>query len=91
MKEGCMGMGSMTRFKVGEKVTIVGEIPGFSLHQGTIAGITEPFVTDERSKDEALRELRLYEVRLDDGRQFRFRGRELLRSQLTERLQVSFQ
>jgi hypothetical protein len=67
----------MTRFKVGEKVRIVSAIPGFYQQQGTINSITEPFVSDERSREDALREMRLYEVRLDDGRRFRFRGKEM--------------
>ena len=67
----------MAPFKVGEKVRVMSEIPGFHLQQGTIDGITQPYVADERSKEDALRELRLYFVRLDDGRHFRFRGKEL--------------
>ena len=70
----------MTTFKVGEKVRIVSEIPGFHLHRGIIDGITQPYVMDERSRDDALREMRLYVVRLDDGRHFRFRGKELGRA-----------
>jgi hypothetical protein len=69
--------GLMTPFKVGEKVRVVSEIPGFHMRHGTIDGITQPFVVDERSREDALRELRLYMVRLDDGRHFRFRGKEL--------------
>ena len=68
----------MTRLNIGGKVQIVSAIPGFHLQKGTVAAITEPFVTGERARDEALRELRLYVVRLDDGRHFRFRGKELL-------------
>ena len=67
----------MSPFKVGEKVRVVSEIPGFHLLQGTIDGITHPFTVDERSKEDALRELRLYLVRFEDGRHFRFRGQEL--------------
>ena len=67
----------MSPFKVGEKVKIVSDIPGFHLRSGVIDGITQPYSVDERSKEDALRELRLYVVRLDDGRHFRFRGKEL--------------
>jgi len=68
----------MSRLRVGGKVQIVSAIPGFHLQKGTVAEITEPYVSGERAKEEALRELRLYVVRLDDGRHFRFRGKELL-------------
>ena len=67
----------MSNLHVGIKVQVVSSIPGFHLQKGIIARITQPFVADERSKEDALRELRLYEVRLDDGRHFRFRGKEL--------------
>ena len=67
----------MSRLHVGEKVQIISAIPGFHLQRGTVAEITEPFVSGDQAKEEALRELRLYVVRLDDGRHFRFRGKEL--------------
>jgi hypothetical protein len=68
----------MTRLHVGGKVQVVSAIPGFHLQRGVVAAITEPFVSGDSARDEALRELRLYVVRLDDGRHFRFRGKELL-------------
>ena len=68
----------MSKLKVGRKVQIVSSIPGFYLSKGVIIAITRPFVADEQSREDALRELRLYEVRLDDGRHFRFRGKELV-------------
>jgi hypothetical protein len=68
----------MARLHIGEKVQIISAIPGFHLQEGTVASITEPFVVGDRAKEEALLELRLYVVRLDDGRHFRFRGKELL-------------
>jgi hypothetical protein len=68
----------MTKLHVGGKVQIISAIPGFHLQKGIVAAITEPFVSGEQAKEEALRELRLYVVRLDDGRHFRFRGKELL-------------
>jgi hypothetical protein len=67
----------MTRLHIGGKVQVVSAIPGFHLQKGIVAAITEPFVAGDREKEEALRELRLYVVRLDDGRHFRFRGKEL--------------
>ena len=70
----------MSRLYVGGKVQIISDIPGFHLQKGTVAEITEPFVSGAQAKEEALRELRLYLVRLDDGRHFRFRGKELLPS-----------
>jgi hypothetical protein len=75
----------MTRLRVGEKVQIVSAIPGFHLRKGIVAAITEPFVEGDRAREEALRELRLYVVRLDDGRHFRFRGKELLADEAAER------
>ena len=68
----------MTRLHIGGKVQVVSAIPGFHLQKGIVAAITEPFVAGDRAREEALRELRLYVVRLDDGRHFRFRGKELL-------------
>ena len=68
----------MTKLHIGGKVQIISAIPGFHMQNGTVAEITEPFVSGENAKEEALRELRLYVVRLDDGRHFRFRGKELL-------------
>ena len=68
----------MTRLHIGGKVQIISAIPGFHLEKGIVAAITAPFVIGEQAKEEALRELRLYVVRLDDGRHFRFRGKELL-------------
>ena len=67
----------MTRLNIGERVQILASLPGFHLKLGIITAVTEPFTVDERSRQEAFRELRLYDVRLDDGRRFRFRGREL--------------
>lgn len=68
----------MARLQIGGRVQIISAIPGFHLQEGIVASITEPFVTTERAKEEALLELRLYLVRLNDGRHFRFRGKELL-------------
>jgi len=68
----------MVKLHIGGKVQIISAIPGFHLQKGIVAAITEPFVSGEQAKEEALRELRLYVVRLDDGRHFRFRGKELL-------------
>jgi hypothetical protein len=67
----------MSRLKVGAKVRIASAIPGFYMQRGTIDASTEPFVADQRSREAALQEMRLYAVRLDDGRHFRFRGRDL--------------
>ena len=67
----------MAELNIGTRVEVIATLPGFHLQWGTITSVTEPFVADERSRQEALRELRLYQVRLDDGRNFRFRGKEL--------------
>ena len=66
----------MTKLRVGGRVQVTSAIPGFYLQKGVIASITVPFVTGEQ-REEALRELRLYVVELEDGRHFRFRGKEL--------------
>ena len=68
----------MTRLQIGGKVQVVSAIPGFHLQMGIVSAITEPFVSGEGAREEALRELRLYVVQLEDGRHFRFRGKELL-------------
>lgn len=68
----------MSKLQVGRKVQITSSIPEFYLRKGIISGITKPFVADEQSREDALRELRLYDVRMDDGRHFRFRGKELV-------------
>ena len=73
----------MTRLHIGGKVQVISAIPGFHLQKGIVAEITEPFVENETVKEEALRELRVYVVRLDDGRHFRFRGKELLPNEAT--------
>ena len=67
----------MEHFCVGARVEILAMTPEFYRRRGTITAVTEPLVADERSRQEAFRELRLYNVRLDDGRKFRFRGKEL--------------
>jgi hypothetical protein len=74
----------MTKLRIGGKVQIISAMPGFYLQTGIVAAITEPFVSDEKAKEEALRELRLYVVRLDDGRHFRFRGKDLCPQEETE-------
>jgi hypothetical protein len=73
----------MSKLEVGRKVQIISSIPEFYQRKGTISAITKPFVADEKSREDALRELRLYDVRLDDGRHFRFRGKELMAHEQT--------
>jgi hypothetical protein len=66
----------MKALTIGERVRITSGIPTFWRHVGRIVQIVEPFVT-EQMKEKALLELPLYSVRLEDGRSFRFRGRDL--------------
>jgi hypothetical protein len=40
----------MSRLHIGGKVQIVSAIPGFHLQTGTVAAITEPFVSGERQE-----------------------------------------
>ena len=68
----------MKPLSIGERVRIMSGIPSFWHHVGRIMQIIEPFVT-AHMKEKALLELPLYAVRLEDGRSFRFRGRDLER------------
>jgi len=68
----------MTPLTLGQRVRIISGIPSFWHHFGRIVQILEPFVT-ETMKDRAFFEMPLYSVRLEDGRNFRFRGRDLER------------
>jgi hypothetical protein len=67
----------MKSLSVGEQVYITTAIPAFWQCTGRIVEILEPFVSTAEMKAKALREMRLYSVRLSDGRRFRFRGRDL--------------
>jgi len=66
----------MRKLTIGERVRIISSAPSFWHHVGRIVQIVEPFVK-ETMKEQAFLELPLYFVRLDDGRSFRFRGRDL--------------
>jgi hypothetical protein len=68
----------MKALSIGERVRIISSIPAFWDHIGRVVQIIEPFVLSQL-KDMALQELPLYAVRLEDGRSFRFRGRDLER------------
>ena len=68
----------MEALGVGERVRVTSTIPSFWDHVGRIVQILEPFVVSQM-KEKALQELPVYAVRLEDGRSFRFRGRDLVR------------
>ena len=68
----------METLTVGERVRVTSTIPSFWDHAGRIVQILEPFVVSQM-KEKALLELPVYAVRLEDGRTFRFRGRDLQR------------
>ena len=68
----------MKPLTIGERVRIMSGIPVFWHHVGRVIQILEPFVT-ANMKEKALLELPLYSVKLEDGRSFRFRGRDLER------------
>ena len=68
----------MKPLTIGERVRIMSGIPAFWHHVGRVIQILEPFVT-ANMKEKALLELPLYSVKLEDGRSFRFRGRDLER------------
>jgi hypothetical protein len=67
----------MNNLKVGGSVRVTAGIPSFESCTGRIISIIEPVVTSADRKEEALMEMPLYCVRFDDGRRFRFRGRDL--------------
>jgi hypothetical protein len=69
----------MKSFAIGERVRIASGIGSLSDHSGKIVRIVEPFVA-AHMKDKALLEMPLYFVRLEDGRNARFRGRDLERA-----------
>ncbi len=66
----------MKTLTVGKRVRVTSGVPSFWHHVGRIVQIVEPFVS-EQMKEKALLEMPLYAVRLEDGRSFRFRGRDL--------------
>jgi len=66
----------MKALTIGERVRVTAGIPSFWRHVGRIVQIVDLFV-GESMKEVCLLELLLYRVRLDDGRSFRFRGRDL--------------
>jgi len=66
----------MKALTIGERVRVTAGIPSFWRHVGRIVQIVDLFV-GESMKEVCLLELPLYRVRLDDGRSFRFRGRDL--------------
>lgn len=66
----------MKALSIGERVQIMAGIPSFWRQVGRIIQIAEPFVA-ESLKESCFFEMPLYRVKLDDGRTFRFRGRDL--------------
>jgi len=66
----------MKALTVGERVRVTSSIPSFWRQVGKIVRIVEPFVA-QQNKEQVLLEMPLYSVRLEDGRSFRFRGRDL--------------
>ncbi len=67
---------TMKALAIGQRVRITSSVPTFWHHIGRVVQIVEPFVASTM-KEKALLELPLYSVKLDDGRSFRFRGRDL--------------
>jgi hypothetical protein len=67
----------MRGLAVGERVRVKSAVPTYEHRVGRIVQVTEPFVQSEQMKDKAFREMPLYTVRLDDGKNTRFRGRDL--------------
>jgi hypothetical protein len=66
----------MKELTIGQRVRVASNVPSFSDNVGRVVKIIEPFVAAQM-KDQALEELPLYSVRLEDGRSVRFRGRDL--------------
>ena len=68
----------MEPLKIGERVRVLSNIPSSLDHVGRIVQILEPFVASQL-KEQAFLELPVYSVRLEDGRNLQFRGRDLTR------------
>jgi hypothetical protein len=67
----------LVNLKIGQPVRVTSSVISFEGRVGRIVQITEPWVATERMHHEALFELPLYRVKFNDGRSFRFRGRDL--------------
>ena len=67
----------MTSLRLGERVRIAAGIPAFDGRVARVILISQPAAKTEPTRSEALREMPHYSVLLDDGRSFRFRGRDL--------------
>ncbi len=67
----------MNHLSLGGRVRVT--MPGSSLNcrVGRIVHVTHPFVADDRMRSDALTQMPLYNVLLDDGSHERCRGREL--------------
>jgi hypothetical protein len=68
----------MKPLMIGERVRVKSTAPSCLDDVGRIVQIVEPFVAPQL-KDRALMELPLYSVRLEDGRNLKIRGRDLVR------------
>ena len=78
----------MKALSLGESVRITAGIPSFWHCIGRIIQIVEPLVSTEQMKAMAFFEMPLYFVRLEDGRRFRFRGRDLEPLTISDKMAV---
>jgi hypothetical protein len=67
----------MNNLTLGGRVRVSTPAPSLNCRIGRIVRITQPFVADDRMKAEALKQMPLYDVQLEDGSHERCRGRDL--------------
>ena len=67
----------MNQLSLGGRVRVTTERSPFNCRVGRIIHITQPFVADDRMRTDALAQMPLYEVELEDGNHARCRGRDL--------------
>jgi hypothetical protein len=67
----------MNQLSLGGRVRVTTERSSFNCRVGRIIHITQPFVADDRMRTDALAQMPLYEVELEDGSHARCRGRDL--------------
>jgi len=67
----------MKNLSLGGRVRVTTPAERLNCRIGKIIHITEPFVANEQMKSQALQQLPLYDIELEDGSHERCRGRDL--------------
>jgi hypothetical protein len=67
----------MNHLSLGGRVRVTTARSPLNCRVGRIVHVTQPFVANDRMRSDALEQMPLYKVRLDDGSQERCCGREL--------------